>query len=143
MDILLGGPSNAEPKRLRELHEYSNLEQSLINKVRQITQRILSKPTTNNITQRRSASNIEEDGIYHQQHLKRRAANSEDTFVQALIDELNFSQYKLAYIALVEFYDLPVRGYNSSSQFINASDRKVFLKNLAESYYQKLHWGEC
>jgi ribosomal protein L2 len=122
------------------------LEQSLINKVRQLAQRILNKPTTKNITQRHSSSaKIDEEGdIYHQHHhSKRRASNSEETFIQALIDELNFSQYKSAYIALVEFYDLPVRGYHSSSQFANASDRKVFLKNFAESYYQKLHWGDC
>lgn len=110
--------------------------------MKQVTQRILNKPTTKNITQRRSSANSDEGDIYYQ-HSKRRASNSEETFIQALIDELNFSQYKSAYIALVDFYDLPVRGYHSSSQFGNDSDRKVFLKHFAESYYQKLHWGEC
>lgn len=121
---------------MKALTEYSNLEQSVIRRVQRVAERVLSKPTTTNITQRRNS--YSED---IQQHSKRRATtNSGEAFVQAMIDELNFSQYKSAFIALVDYYDLPVRGYESMSLFSTDSERRLFLKNFAESYYQKLHW---
>lgn len=123
--------TTAEPKQIKAVAEYSNLEQSLIKKVQCITERVLNKPKS-------SLTKCDEDSIPKS---KRRAANSEEDIVQAIIGELNFPQYKKAYIALVDYFDLAVPGnYSSSTQFSTESERKRFLKSFAEALYQKLHW---
>ena len=123
--------TTAEPKQIKAMAEYSHLEQSLIKKVQCITERVLSKP-------KNSLTKCDEDSIPKS---KRRAANSEEDIVQAIIGELNFPQYKKAYIALVDYFDLAVPGnYSSSSQFSTESERKLFLKSFSEALYQKLHW---
>ena len=124
--------TTAEPKQIKATAEYSNLEQSLIKKVQCITERVLSKPKNYSMTK------CDEDSIPKS---KRRAANSEEDIVQAITGELNFPQYRKAYIALVDYFDLAVPGnYSSSSQFSTESERKCFLKSFAEALYQKLHW---
>jgi len=125
----------AQPKRLKEIAEYTNKEQMLIKKVQQVIQRVLNKPTT-------AASNSNQprvDDTFPQ--LKRRAANSEEEFIQAIIVELNWAQYKASYLALVDYFDLAIPGnYSTTSQFSSESERKIFLQSFAKAYYQKLHW---
>ena len=127
-------PNNAEPKCSKSISEYSNTEKIIIKKVQQITQRFLSKPLNMRIQMH------DEDGCFKQN--KRRAANSEEDLVRAIVSELNFSQYKAAYAALIEFFDLPVSGggYHSGSKISNDSERRQFLTSFGKSYYQKLHW---
>ena len=118
--------------------DYSNLEQSLIKKVQRVTERVLNKPVVAKNKKSLLSNKSDDDAIPHS---KRRAANSEEDIVQAVIGELNFSQYKAAYIALVDYFDLAVPGnHSSSSQFSTDSERKQFLQNFAKALYQKLHW---
>jgi len=141
--ILKGGESilpsfpTAEPKQVQQLSEYSKLEQLLLKKIERIAQRILSKPTVANNDLVVSQSG--EDDIPKS---KRRAANSEEDFFQAIVGELNFAQYKTAYTALVKYYDLAIPGHHSSSssQFSTEPERKIFLQNFAKALYQKLQW---
>ena len=130
-DILPSSLNYAEPKQIKSIAEYSsNLEQSLIKKVQRITQRVLSKPII--------VSKSDDDSIPKS---TRRAVNSEEDIAQAIIAELNFSQYRTAYIALVDYFDLAVPGnYSCSSQFGTESERKLFLHKFSKSLYQKLHW---
>ena len=72
--------TTVEPKQIKATAEYSNLEQSLIKKVQCITERVLSKPKNYSMTK------CDEDSIPKS---KRRAANSEEDIVQAIIGELN------------------------------------------------------
>ena len=80
-----------------------------------------------------------EDGCFQQ--TKRRASNSEEDFVQTIVNELNFSLYKAAYTALIEFFDMPADqgGYHTGLKMSNDSDRKMFLTTFGKLYYQKLH----
>ena len=92
----------AEPKYSKAISEYSNMEQTIIKKVQQITTRFLSKPSS---IRNQMHAFQSEDGCFQQ--TKRRASNSEEDFVQTIVNELNFSLYKAAYTALIEFFDMP------------------------------------